>query len=314
MGLLDDIHSKSTQDKAEELFNKNVHDLERSLADGTGGLSSRITQTVGRGTTAVLKEAATFGQAQIDKFDAQRAERYKHATVSRFPLTDSNVPSVIFTNEYTGSSVALPIPAAVGVTEDANYSDVELGLVQHLNYNLQHSVRDHGGTISNQIAGEIKHELGNVMQSDYVAAVLKGVMGKSSDESRAASSMAYTKYNVKEFNNMGIRSYAFEYMLKPSSAAEAKAIKNIVEFFRDGVYPIEEGEIAVSFPPTFMIDFGILAGKIRTYTCYLTNCAVNYNGDGHSFFADNEPTSTKVSLTFSETQIVTKEEALSGSN
>ena len=50
----------------------------------------------------------------------------------------------------------------------------------------------------------------------------------------------------------------------------------------------------------------------RIGTCVLQNCETNYTPDGVKSFADGAPTKITMSLTFKETEVLTKEKIAEG--
>jgi hypothetical protein len=111
--------------------------------------------------------------------------------------------------------------------------------------------------------------------------------------------------------------------LTPKNEQEAIEVKNIIQIFRFHMTPELRGGQSrfLGLPSQFDIHYMFLskdgvASENNYYnkiaTCVLQNCAVNYTPTGVKSFEDGGPTTTTMTLTFKETELLTKEKINQG--
>lgn len=122
------------------------------------------------------------------------------------------------------------------------------------------------------------------------------------------------------FNRPNIRQFTFTFKFIATSAAEAAQIEQIVQTFREEMYP-ETIDIAsgvpggYKFPNLFKVEFQFLGGKAKVpamLEAYLRSCQVTYNGSQMSFHADGQPTEVDMTLIFSEYRALSKQDIQKG--
>ena len=120
------------------------------------------------------------------------------------------------------------------------------------------------------------------------------------------------------FNTMQVRSFTYNFYFAPRSAEETDEIQQIIQLFRFHMAP--ELQINNSryytLPATFDIHYMYKStsgntGYENDYfnrigTCVLENVNTNYTPNGVKSFADGAPTQITMSLTFKETEVLTK--------
>tara|TARA_Y100000817_G_scaffold269311_1_gene226790 strand:+ start:991 stop:2214 length:1224 start_codon:yes stop_codon:yes gene_type:complete len=114
------------------------------------------------------------------------------------------------------------------------------------------------------------------------------------------------------FRGVQPRTFSFDFKLAPKNAEEAREIAKIVRIFKmnsaPGTLPGAEGIRYWTYPRLFEIEYwnSVVTHKIKP--CGLTQIAVNYGGDGtnHTHY-DGYPLQTDLTLTFTESQLLTRE-------
>jgi hypothetical protein len=120
------------------------------------------------------------------------------------------------------------------------------------------------------------------------------------------------------FRGIDRRRFQYDFFFSPKSEREAYAVKNIIKAFRFHAAPEINKDYGVFFvaPSTFDIEFmhrGVRNTNIhQVKTCVLTNYSVDYAPYGWSTHTDGMPVQTRLSLTFEETQLLTKEDVEKG--
>jgi len=114
------------------------------------------------------------------------------------------------------------------------------------------------------------------------------------------------------FNSPTLREFQFAWKMTPRDAMEAKRIRNIIRFFKQGMAARKRKNKAgdpsmfLGTPNVFNLQYKTnheldIAGVNRLKTCAVTGCAVNYTPDGiWSAYEDGQPVSTVMSLRMQE--------------
>lgn len=117
------------------------------------------------------------------------------------------------------------------------------------------------------------------------------------------------------FKGVGRRSFSYEFNFIPKSEKEAEEVEKIVREFKfqmsadfdgGGV----QGQRRMTIPSNFDIEY-MYKGQGNKHlhkisTCVLEKMDVTYGGDKFVAYAGGRPQSTKISLSFSEMEIITK--------
>ena len=114
------------------------------------------------------------------------------------------------------------------------------------------------------------------------------------------------------FNSPTLREFQFAWKMTPRDALEAKRIRNIIRFFKQGMAARKrsnkagEPSMFLGTPNVFNLQYKTnheldIAGVNRLKTCAVTGCAINYTPDGiWSAYEDGQPVSTVMSLRMQE--------------
>jgi hypothetical protein len=123
------------------------------------------------------------------------------------------------------------------------------------------------------------------------------------------------------FKGVGRRSFSYEFNFIPKSEKEAEEVEKIVKEFKfqmsadfDGGGA--QGQRRMTIPSNFDIEY-MYKGQGNKHlhkisTCVLEKMDVTYGGDKFVAYAGGRPQSTKISLSFSEMEIITKERVKGG--
>ena len=120
------------------------------------------------------------------------------------------------------------------------------------------------------------------------------------------------------FQSVPVRSFAFQFKMIPNSASEVKSIEAIIKRFRTVMYPEEIGTDSISlgykFPDPFEIKMYYKNSEVftRILPSYLRDINVTYNTSGMGFHEDGGFTDCDVSLTFTESRPLSKDDVERG--
>ena len=125
------------------------------------------------------------------------------------------------------------------------------------------------------------------------------------------------------FTSMNIRQFTYNFEFAPRNEQETIEVQQIIQLFRFHMTPelqTQNGRY-LTLPSTFDIHYMYKAENgagfendyyTRLSTCVLKQCDVNYTPNGVKSFADGAPTRITMSLTFAETEALTKEKVKQG--
>jgi len=118
------------------------------------------------------------------------------------------------------------------------------------------------------------------------------------------------------FKSVDFRSFSFDFKLAPRNPPEAKAIQQIINFFKFASTPhYKQGEFGIYFayPNVFDISFFNENQTHKITRSALTGITVNHTAAGvNTTFYDDFPAETSLNLTFTELEIMHKDKIASG--
>ena len=125
----------------------------------------------------------------------------------------------------------------------------------------------------------------------------------------------------------GFRTFSYTFVLVPKSADEAKEIWKIVRFFKKRMHPgtgtgagiNDIKSTTLTYPDEFEIQYyvnnSLVDGKDETkplfkiHKCFMESFATDYTTSSLvSFLDDGNPLTTTISMSFKETQLLTKKD------
>jgi len=162
----------------------------------------------------------------------------------------------------------------------------------------------------NAVVGEFGPTLGNLIVQTLLP-------GEVADGVSSATGITANPHKRSLFRDVAIRNFTFTFLMSPSTAGEASAIRNIVNFFRTNAYPEKIGAgLAYKFPTTFNIKLNYnnqpMEDAPKILPCYLTSVNTVLNPRSSSFFKDGRVNETQLSLNFMEERPLDKSEIREG--
>ena len=200
-------------------------------------------------------------------------------------------------------SVAIYIPTGTNISDSLTYDTAQAGVAA----SLISEVSGTGGLnirpgdvegLAGLYAGRISRQLGDVATPGIdLKETLNAVRG------RVANPNSFTI-----FNSPSLRTFPFNFTFIPQNEQEADSIPEIIKFFRKASYPSLAGRFEYNLPNFFSIRFEGTAGMIKIPEVVCTSVQVSYNPNSISYFKrNNQPVETTLSLSFQETQAITRQ-------
>lgn len=199
-------------------------------------------------------------------------------------------------------AISLYIPDSMSYVSNIGYEDTSaFGEGKKFVDNLQQAV---GQYFSSDVASRITKTIGGLLGAGKVGLGLAG--------------FALNENLLVLFRGVGLREFSYDFFFSPKSAREALAVRNIIKSFRFHAHPEVKFGYGLMYvaPGTFDIEFmhrGKRNEKVhQVSTCVLTRVDVDYAPMGWTTHTDGMPIQTRLSLTFKETEVMTKEKIAEG--
>lgn len=200
-----------------------------------------------------------------------------------------------------------------------HYIALQLDGPPTVKYATQYSNKDLG-TLLGILAGSSFESQGAIAGSSAAAqamglslAKLPGAFG-AGDLAAAigkGAGVALNPFREVIFEAVDFRTFNFKYKFLPKSEKEANSVRNIINLFKYHMHPeLHVSKLFFVYPSEFQITYHFnnsanpYLHKFRP--CVLESMDVTYGGDIFSSFKDGKPTEVNLSLTFRETEILTK--------
>ena len=235
----------------------------------------------------------------------------------------SGLGSVLSTTTRISDSVALYLPPNVQDSTSAGYTDAQTGMV---GFALQKAIiggvdflgKDYEGaanTVMDTLGGiggeAVKKAITNFAEAITETEGAAGLFNKTFGQ-------ADNPFMEVIFDKMATRSFTYNFTFAPKNQNERDDVQKIIALFRFHMAPELQGQAArfLTLPSEFDIHYMYQSqtGQAsendyynKIATCVLTDCQVDYTPGGVRSFDDGSPTQIKMSLSFMETQLLTKE-------
>lgn len=248
----------------------------------------------------------------------------------------SGVGEYFATPEFVASalgSVNLYMPAGLQINDNLSYDNVDTGLGgMAVNSGKQYANAAASGEFLKQVANDLP-AVGDRFVSQLLANASqdKGIAGGAAGQLLINRGEIVNPHTQMLFRSPALRQFNFIFKMMARSRAEAKVIKDIVQFFREAAYPSLGSETIEStdggkktslamatykFPDVFEIQYltKLKENKnlIKFGGAYITSVSVTYNQTSPTFFEDGMPSEVDLSLTFQETKAISREDIREG--
>jgi hypothetical protein len=140
-----------------------------------------------------------------------------------------------------------------------------------------------------------------------------GMVGLPANAGKAAIELTSGTINnpniTLTFQGVSLREHTFTWRLIPKNGTESQRIKDIIWDLKTNGLPRKTGsqsnKFSLSYPSIAKIKFFPDIIKMSDLGCFISDISVKYDSDGHpSFFTDNTPVVTDLTVKFVERYIV----------
>jgi len=214
------------------------------------------------------------------------------------------------------TAISLYMPPSVQVSYDAKYGDQEIGLLAEAGYEAIKGYQ--AGQDAKQFTMDALDKAGQGVKQLALAAIETAAPGAKALFAIEKGKIITPKMELM-FEGIGRRQFSFSFMFIPKSEEEAQVVKDIVYKFKYHMaanYVKGSSAREMSFPDKFDIEYMHMADKNlnlnKISTCALTKMDVEYGGDRYVAYEGGVPQTTKLSLNFTEFEIITRDHIADG--
>jgi len=239
------------------------------------------------------------------------------------------VNSVYKTTTRITDSVALYLPPNVSDQTSAAYNDASTGIIGLVAAGggkfLDAMRRNDYQEAASQLIGGVKaiSEEALIRSSAGIVDLISGGEGDTLGLANKVFGQAMNPYMEVIFDSMAMRNFTYNFTFAPKNAQERDDVQDIIKLFRYHMAPELKGSQHrfLTLPSTFDIHYMYQHSKdyasennfySKIATCVLKDCAVDYTPNGVKSFQDGSPTQITMSLSFQETELLTKQSINAG--
>ena len=300
---------------------------------GSGGGSRYVEATSGTGANA----GEVDYQRQIVKNGGPGNILYNNmAFLSKGRKPKSGINSRYQTTTRITDSVALYLPSGIGNTTSASYGDFQTGVAGYLAMSGLDIVSELRNRDFQGAAEKIFGVGGTLITEAAKKLAVAGIETFTGSEGIQQSidkafGQTLNPYIEVAFNSTGMRTFDYTFKFAPKSKEETDEVQAIIQLFRFHMLPEMKSAAHryLTLPSTFDIHYmwqsgvdergytGVMARENSFYnkiaTCVLTNVDVDFTPNGEvQSFGDGAPTQIAMSLSFKETEMLTKQHIQEG--
>lgn len=219
--------------------------------------------------------------------------------------------------------IALYLSGKPSASYTAVWQDKDIGLVAGMGEGLSSMATGAGQLFDGNFSGALDSMKSALQSAGGVASAaalskagqLPGGLGDVGALVQASQGFAVNPYKAQLFQNMGFRTFSFEYVFLPKNESEYNEVKEIIRLFKKYMHPtLSPGGVFLGYPAEFSMAYYYGASENshlhRIGNCALTNVKVEYGGQDFITFRDTggAPAEISLQLSFTELQLLTEKE------
>lgn len=191
--------------------------------------------------------------------------------------------------------VHLYVPSGFTVPDAANYGTINLNEI---------------GASAEELKDTDTKDLANLKAGAALDMAGLGALTPAAQKQAIQQGIAINPNTAVQFDTVNLRTFDFSFKMVAESSQEAHQIFLIENLFRKALYPTRQGAL-LKYPPTFKIQFlhgdQVNAYMPRIMESYLVGMNTVYNASSNMYHADGSPSEVDISMTFQETELITRE-------
>ena len=267
-----------------------------------------------RNEEAYPESLGQVGEGKLQAFQAKRLDRLKKQkfqggeSILRKQASGINSKAKFQTHNRISDSIILYTPPSVKFDYKVGYEPVDSGIIGTMTGFFDGKGFMEGAAIT----GDVMTQFVEAVTVSALEIALPG-LGAAVDKGRGFSRNPNTEM---VFKTVPFRSFSFPYEFAPKNEKEKDEVQRIIEIFKFHMMPEKRGLGYLTAPSQFQITYMYRDGANmyvpKISRCALTDLSLDYSPEGvfTTFKGDDKgaaPVLTKMDLTFSEMEIMTKE-------
>jgi len=225
----------------------------------------------------------------------------------------NSTPPVAYTNSWSNTGDLLRGPlgqfrvfgakslsGAVETIGDVASSEIDMG-----------EIASRAGRAGKELGSFASNNGGEMLKQLVADTAGKALVGSGNNYLALTQGKVYNPNIELLYQGPSLRTFAFEFTFVPRSSAEAEAVSKIIKEFKLWSAPKADGHY-LKVPHVWHINYGNT--KTAKYMNKFLPCAMtsfetqdNASSDGHYTYIDGVPASTSIRMSFSEVDIITRE-------
>lgn len=205
-------------------------------------------------------------------------------------------------------AIMLPIDSIPKVSYKMNYDEYDAGIIAGLL----------GGSsaIDSDATGRVGEGLSRAVLALADLGKIAG-LGSAKENILSASAVQTNAFREVFFKSINFRTFSFNYTFLPASEEEVYNVKRIIDLFKFHMHPeLSSDGLFYIYPSQFEIAYYYSGGENpflnKISTCVLTDMNVDYGSQFFTSFNNGAPTEIRLTLTFKELELLTKERIVKG--
>ena len=225
-----------------------------------------------------------------------------------------------------GGTIRLPMPSQLSTDYNPEYSTPDLGPAAGMALKPSDQAIYGNNTMGNQaMVGNSLQGVGMALGGGAIGAGLQTALSAIPSAIGGANAggallkvgggVAVNQHKIVLFTGVNFREHQFSWKLSPKNRRESDAIRQIIEMFTYYSHPeYVAGGLFFKYPEFFEIKFRHPEYLFKLQPSVCKDIRVNYHGQGYAAYIRDwngggipAPAEVELSLTFMETEIVTKQ-------
>ena len=265
---------------------------------------------------ARIKKVRTDLQAKLGIKDFKKTKELAESTTKNTGAQGS-IALQNPTTSRIGTAIALYMPPSINASYAANYEQAPIGAASEAA----------AAAIKSAMGGDYRNMGKSVVEGAESLIRTAATTALDTVAPGAAALIALERGRVITprmelmFQSMGRRAFSYEFNFIPKSSAESIIVEKIVKEFKKqmaadfmggGIVGVREMSIPSTFDIEYMYKTAQNTHLNKIGTCVLDSLDVSYGGDKFVAYAGGVPQSTKISLKFTEMEIMTRSRVMEG--
>ena len=270
-------------------------------------------------------ETANYRKGLIDRGGKGNFIQSDGVDLRKGRKASGGIQSILPTTTRITDSIAIYLPPNVKDATGVSYNNSEMGiigaaaagagdLVDAIQRGDMNALAQTVGTAAVDLLKVAGLNLGSEFIGTLSGVDPEGVKGFA----KKAFGQASNPYMEVLFEGVELRTFNYNFTFAPRNADETDDVQKIIEMFRFHMMPelIGGSSAFMTLPSTFDIHYMYQVTPdvsmennyyTKIATCVLKGCDVDYTPNGVKSFASGAPTQITMSLSFQETEMLTKQ-------